>query len=96
MESKKLSIDQRQELIDAVDNVRQLDPAGYVGVVAILCCHSTKNGDHLVSGYSRGTFKRAIRWLREAQRSIPQHAGVCEDAIAFIRREWLRREEGVA
>lgn len=39
--------------------------------------------------YSKGTFKRAIKRMRELQSSHPKLSDDFEGAIDFIRREWM-------
>lgn len=41
---------------------------------------------------TKGAYKRAIKRLRKTQANHPEKADTYEDAIRFIRREWLCKE----
>lgn len=63
-------------------------------VAIIMACKEDK-----LKGYkcpdmptTRGAYKRAVKRLRSAQARHPEGHKVYEDAVQFIRREWLHRE----
>lgn len=66
--------------------------AEYIAFAAIICSGVGQNGSGIVEGYSRQSFKRAVKWLRECQRQYPDYATHYEDGIRHIRRVWLHRE----
>lgn len=69
---------------------------GFVCAVAIMCTASEDGEDgfdDISSKYSRGTFKRAIARIRMVQHAHPEFDAIYEKAVAYIRREWLHREE---
>jgi len=41
---------------------------------------------------TKGAYKRAIKQLREDQARHPEDPATYEEAIQFIRREWLHKE----
>ena len=65
---------------------------GTIIIAAILCCDTGHNIVDITSKYSRGAFKRAIAWLRMAQRDAPEYSAKYEEAISYIRGERLYRE----
>lgn len=65
----------------------------FIAVAAILYAGTGQPPIPFEDTYSRGDFKRAIKRLRVFQQNKPQCAGIYEEAIAFIRRNWLHREE---
>lgn len=66
--------------------------AEYIAFAAIICGGVGQNGSDIVEGYSRQSFKRAVKWLRECQRQYPNYATSYEEAIGHIRRVWLHKE----
>ena len=64
----------------------------YIAFAAIICSSIGQDGADIVEGYSRQSFKRAIKWLRECQRQYPDYAPRYEEAIGHIRRVWLHKE----
>lgn len=71
---------------------REVD-SGYIAFAAIVFSGLKKGGNSLVEGYSRQSFKRAVKLLRDLQSQYPDYATKYEAAIEHIRREWLHREE---
>lgn len=64
----------------------------YIAFAAIVCGSVGQDGADIVEGYSRQSFKRAVKWLRECQRQYPDYAPRYEEAIGHIRRVWLHKE----
>ena len=64
----------------------------YLGIIAMMVASTGCNAD-LDDGYSRGDYKRAVRFLRAYQNANPNYSDDAESAIALIRREWLHREK---
>lgn len=64
----------------------------YIAFAAIVCSSMGQDGADVVEGYSRQSFKRAVKWLRECQRQYPNYTMCYEEAIGHIRRVWLRKE----
>lgn len=80
-----------QEIVSRMLELRRTDTPGFLGMYAIL--HLSKNPDGMVppSDYSRGDFKRTIKFLRTFQHSNPEFSEIAECAIGLIRRDWLHR-----
>lgn len=70
---------------------REVD-SGYIAFAAIVFSGLKKGGNSLVDGYSRQSFKRAIKLLRDLQSQYPDYTTDYEEAIGHIRREWLHKE----
>lgn len=77
------------------ERAKEQDPACYLTSIAVLLTAVGQKYMDLLEGYTRGDFKRAIKFLRSMQKSIPQHTAAYGDAILLIRREWLHREPEV-
>ena len=87
------SINDRNELHMLIETASDEE---YVSIAAILCVVSGSGIDDIPFQYSRGTLKRAVARLRMAQRGAPEYGEKYEEAISYIRREWLHREVATA
>ena len=80
-----------REFLDFVCEAEKSDVEAYIMTMSILCCHKRPKDTSYMGNYSKGTFKRAIKWIREVQQQDPRHSSVYEEAISYIRREWLHK-----
>lgn len=91
-----LSLKAQNERDDSLDRFKRViveaDGFKYIAFIAILCSGVGQDGADIVEGYSRQSFKRAVKLLRECQRQYPDHAPCYEEAVGHIRRVWLHRE----
>lgn len=84
-----------QEKISALmEKARVQNPDVYLAGIALAFAPDAANGIDWVEGYTRGSFKRAVKVLRWMQKEAPQHAATYEGAITYIRTKWLHREVG--
>lgn len=84
-----------QEKISAlIEKARAQNPAVYLACVAVICAPGPSGDIVWAEGYTRSTFKRAVKILRRLQKEAPQHAATYEGAIKYIRTKWLHREAG--
>lgn len=83
-------------LLEKLSYAEQHDPPGYLAIIAIMLSRLNEDGAIYFHGYTRGDAKRAIKLLRIFQSKDPERAVRCEDAITFIRREWLHRKVAAA
>lgn len=86
-------------LLEKISYFEQHDPPGYLAIIAVWLSRLNEDGsiyndDSAIyfHGCTRGDAKRAIKRLRIFQSKYSEHAVRCEDAITFIRREWLHRK----
>lgn len=91
-----LLLEAQSEKNDSIDQFKRViveaSDFEYIAFAAIVCSGVGQNGSDIVEGYSRQSFKRAVKWLRECQRQYPDYAAHYEDGIRHIRRVWLRKE----
>ena len=80
----------RQELFDRLAELQRTNTPGFLGMTALL--RQSCNLKEPPAGYSRGDFKRTIKFLRSFQQGNPEFSELTEGAIALIRRDWLHRE----
>ena len=86
-----------QEKISALmEKASAQNPAVYLAGVAVICAPGPSGDIDWAGGYTRGSFKRAVKLLRRLQKEAPQHAAIYEGAITYIRPEWLSRQVGAA
>lgn len=92
-----LLLEEQSKNYDSTDQFKRVivraSSAEYIAFAAIICNGVGQDGADIVEGYSRQSFKRAIKWLRECQRQYPDYATCYEEAIGHIRRVWLHKEE---
>lgn len=78
----------------SMELLRRVNPGGYLAVIAVLNVMAINEGIEcdikMPGGYSRGSFKRAIREIRKVMQ-YESEKEVFEEAIAFIRSHWLHR-----
>ena len=74
-------------IINTMAEYKSTNHAAYVSLMALLYCNYSDTPPRL--DYSKGTFKRAIKKLREAQAAHREFLDYYERAIDFIRREWM-------
>lgn len=79
-----------------MERARTQNPALYLAAIAVTHTPGTTEDIDWAEGHTRGDFKRAVKILRGLQKEAPQCAATYEDAIAFIRADWLRRKAGAA
>lgn len=73
--------------IDTLVECRLHNPPAYIALLAVIYYDKHEHPDR--PEYSKGTFKRAIKKMRETQTSNPELFNIFEQAIAFVRREWM-------
>ena len=81
-----------QELIGRLVELQRTNTPGFLGMLAMLRQSSDLEGKEPPTGYSRGCFKRTIKFLRSFQQTNPEFSIQAEGAIALIRRDWLHRD----
>ena len=88
--------EQEQEILWYLQEAQKNNPVHYISAVALVCAANNKELEGFSSEFSRGAFKRAIKKLRSFQKQYPQYAADYEKAIAYIRRNWLHRNEATS
>lgn len=84
------------EIKNQMAEYKRTSPERYLAMFAVLNAIMDAESMTMPEGYSRGTFKRAVKILRIAQRSAEKEDPKCvpgfEAAIMLICRDWLHRE----
>lgn len=85
-----------QKLMGGLLKLKETDQDGYLAMHAIFHAATGSESMPMPEGYSRGTFKRAIRRMRalktEMEKDRPDCVPCLETAVTLIRRDWLHRE----
>lgn len=79
----------RQRLFDALEGLT-IDE-----LLCFLAIAHAYTGQHPgnVGTHSKGVFKRSIKNIRKIQSDFPNYESLFNTAVAFIRAEWLHKED---
>ena len=84
-----------REFFEQLQTLKHTNRPGYISAVCMLIRNTPINESSatwaMLKNTSKNDFKRAIRCLRCAQAEYPYRENI-ESTIAYIRREWLKKE----